>query len=142
MMKRAYERRDTGDEQAIVIFYDAQRKGAVLGWGTHKPKLPPLSDSLDFELSFTRGTSRDASWGSQPFQIEKVGDEYRYSHVFRGSTDSDRFLRGLGPSDTIALWLGPTLMMALPLGASDAVTKLRECSSKLVQQDASGRLQK
>jgi hypothetical protein len=143
MMKRFYVLNDSGDEQALVIFYDAQRKAAVLGWGTRKPKLPPLSDSLDFELSFTlKGTSRNASWGNQTFQIQKLGDEYRFSHVFRDSTDSDRVLRDLASSDTIGLWLGPTLMMALPLSASDAVTKLRECSSKLVAEDNFRRSQK
>lgn len=142
MMKRFYVLRD-GDEQALVIFYDAQRKAAALGWGTRKPKLPPLSDSLDFGLSFTRkGSSLNETWGSQPFQIEKRVDEYRFSHVFNGSTDSDRFLRDIASSDTIGLWLGPTLMMGLPLSASDAVAKLRECSSKIGEQDTSGRLQK
>ena len=143
MMKRFYVLRDDGDEQALVIFYDAQRKAAALGWGTRKPKLPPLSDSLDFDLSFARkGSSLNEAWGSQPFQIEKRVDEYRFSHVFNGSTDSDRFLRDIASSDTIGLWFGPTLMMGLPLSASDAVTKLRECSSKIVEQDTSRRLQK
>ena len=78
------------------------------------------------------------TWGSQPFQIQKRADGYRFSHVFMGPTASDRFLRDLAFSDTIGLWLGPTLMMGLPLNASDAVTKLRECSSALVNQGASG----
>lgn len=139
MMQRAFVIRDSGDEQALVIVYDPQRKAAMLGWGTRKPKLPPLSDSLDFGLSFTRkGGSLNETWGSQPFQIQKVGDEYRFGHVFKGAADSDRFLRDLASSETIALWLGPTLMMALPLSASDAVAKLRECSSKIVEQDTSG----
>lgn len=143
MMKRFYVLRDDGDEQALVIFYDAQRNAAALGWGTRKPKLPPLSNSLDFGLSFTRkGSGLNETWGSQPFQIEKRADEYRFSHVFSGSTDSDRFLRDIASSDTIGLWFGPTLMMGLPLSASDAVRKLRECSSKILEQDPSGRLQK
>jgi hypothetical protein len=132
MMKRSFVLKDNGDEQALLIFYDAQRKDAVLGWTTRKPKLPPLSDSFEFEISFTRkGTPGIGSWGNQPFQIEKVGDEYRYAHVFMGSTDSDRFLRDIASSDTVALRVGPTLMMALPLSASNAVAKLRECSSTL-----------
>lgn len=129
MMQRSYLLKDNGDQQAIVVYYDAQRKGALLGWGTRKPELPPLSDSLDFDLSFTRkGSSLNETWGSQPFQIEKVGDEYRYSHVFKGSTDSDRFLRDFGSSEMVALWLGPTVMMARYLNASEAVEKLRECT--------------
>lgn len=143
MMQRSYLLKDNGDRQALIVFYDAQRKGTVLGWVTHKPKLPPLSDSFDFGLSFSRkGSSLNETWGSQPFQIEKVGDEYRYSHVFKGSNDSDRFLRDFASSETIALWMGPTVMMARYLNASDAVQKLRECSSKTVEQDTSGRLHK
>ncbi|GAO39544.1 hypothetical protein SCH01S_33_00310 [Sphingomonas changbaiensis NBRC 104936] len=143
MMQRSYVLRDNGDEQTLIIFYDDQRKGAVLGWGTHKPKLPPLSNALEFQLSFTRtGSSLNEAWGSQSFDIQKIGDEYRFGHVFKGSTDSDRFLRDLASSDTIGLWFGPTLMMGLPLGASDAVAKLRECSSRIAEQDTSGRLQK
>jgi hypothetical protein len=142
MMKRFYVLRDNGDEQALVIFYDAQRKAAVLGWGTHQPNLPVLSKSLDFGLSFIRkGSSLNERWGSQPFQIEKVGDEYRFSHVFMGSTDSDRFLHDVASSEIISLWLGPTVMMARNLGASDAVTKLRACSMK-IEQDTSARLPK
>ncbi|QNP46314.1 hypothetical protein H9L14_03680 [Sphingomonas sediminicola] len=143
VMQRSYLLKDNGDQQTLVVFYDAQKKGAVLGWGTRKPKLPPLSDSLDFDLSFSRkGSSLNETWGSQPFQIEKVGDEYRYSHVFKGSADSDRFLRDLGSSEMLALWLGPTVMMARYLNASEAVEKLRECSSKVVGLDTSARLQK
>jgi hypothetical protein len=141
MMQRSYVLKNNGDEQTLVIFYDAQRQGAVLGWGTRKPKLPPLSKALDFELSFTKGVSRNATWGSQSFDIDKVGDEYRFGHVFRGSTDSDRFLRDIASSDTISLWFGPTLMMSLPLTASDAVSKLRECSSRTGGQGTSDGLQ-
>ena len=142
MMTRSYVLRDNGDEQTLVVAYDARRKAAILGWGTHKPNLPPLSDSLDFGLSFIRkGSSMNETWGSQPFQIEKVGDEYRFSHVFMGSTDSDRFLRDVASSEIISLWFGPTVMMARNLGASDAITKLRECSSK-IEQDPSARVPK
>ena len=34
----------------------------------------------------------------------------------------------------VALFLGPTLMTGLPLNASDAVAKLRECSAKIGEQ--------
>ena len=143
MMQRSYVLKDNGDQQALIVFYDAQRKGAVLGWVTHKPKLPPLTKSFDFELSFTgKAASRNQTWGNQPFQIDKVGDEYRYSHVFKGPTESDRFLRDLASSEILALWLGLTVMMARDLNASDAVQKLRECSAKTVEQDTSGGLQK
>jgi hypothetical protein len=44
-------------------------------------------------------------------------------------------------SDTIGLWLGPSLMTGLPLDASDAVIKLRDCASKIAENDASDRQQ-
>jgi len=142
LMTRSYALKD-GDEQRLAIYYDAQRKGALLGWATRKPKLAALSDSFDFGLSFSRkGSSLNETWGSQAFQVEKVGDEHRFSHVFKGPTDSDRFLRDFASSEIIALWLGPTVMMARYLNASDAVTKLRECSSKIAEQATSGSLGK
>jgi hypothetical protein len=131
LMQSSYVIKHNGDEQTLVVFYDAKRNGAVLGWGTRKPKLPPLSASLDFELSFTpKGKARIISWGNQTFRIDKAADEYRYTHVFNGA-DGDRLLRDLASSDTVALSLGPVLMMTLPLDASAAVAKLRECSSRL-----------
>jgi hypothetical protein len=60
-------------------------------------------------------------------------------HVFKGSTDSDRFLRDLASHDAIALFFGPGLLTSLPLKASDTVTKLRECSSKSAEQPQPGR---
>jgi hypothetical protein len=142
MMQSYYVIKRNGDEQTLAVFYDAKRKGAVLGWGTRKPKLPPLSASFDFELTFTpKGKPKITSWGNQTFEIDKAADEYRYTHVFKGP-DGDRLLRDLASSDTVALSLGPVLMMTLPLDASDAVTKLRECSSKLAERDTSSRLQK
>ena len=131
------------DEQLLSILYDAQRKAAALGWVMRKPKFPPLSHTLDFYLTFTRkGSVLNETWGSQPFQIQKRADAYTFTHAFNALADSDRFLRDLASHDTIGLWFGPTLMAALPLHASDAVAKLRECSSKIVEHDTSDRLQK
>jgi hypothetical protein len=62
-----------------------------------------------------------------------------FTHIFTGSSDSDRLLRDLASQRDIALFFGPTLMTSLRLDASDAVTKLRECSSKIVGQAVSGR---
>lgn len=99
MMQRSYVLRDNGDQQGLILLYDAKRNGAVLGWVTHEPNLPPLSDSFDFDLSFSRsGSPLNETWGSQTFHMEKVGDEYRYSHVFKGSNDSDRFFATSHPA--------------------------------------------
>ena len=134
VMSRSYLLKDEGDEQELAVIYDAQREAAALGWATRKPKFPPLSASLDFRLSFTgKGSSLNERWGNQTFGIQKRADGYRFMHVFRGPTESDRFLRDVASSDTVGLWFGPSLMMGLPLSASDAVTKLRECSSNIVE---------
>jgi hypothetical protein len=129
------------DEFQLLLLYDAQRKVAALTWATSKPPLPTAA-SLDLYLTFTRkGSPLNEKWGSQPFQFAKLVGGYSLTHVF-GSADSDRFLRDLASSDTIGLWLGPTLMTGLPLGAADAVIKLRDCASKIVKNDASDRVQK
>lgn len=57
----------------------------------------------------------------------------------RAQPDSDRFLRDLASHDALALFFGPGLLTSLPLKASDTVTKLRECSSKSVEQPQPGR---
>ena len=139
-MARFYPGSAKYDDEGLIVAYDAQRKAAALTWVSTKPALPPLGDSLDLELSFLGGKSQNARWGSQAFETEKRADSYGFTHVFIGSTDSERLLSDIGAHETFALFLGPTLMAGLRLNASDAVTKLRECSSKIVGQDASGGL--
>jgi hypothetical protein len=107
LMQSSYVIKHNGDEQTLVVFYDAKRNGAVLGWGTRKP-------------SFRRSARLSTSSSLSP----------RYTHVFNGA-DGDRLLRDLASSDTVALSLGPVLMMTLPIDASAGVAKLRECSSRL-----------
>lgn len=128
------------DEYQLLVLYDAQRKVAALSWATPKPPLSTAA-SLDLYLTFTRkGSPLNEKWGSQHFQFAKMVGGYSFTHVF-GSADSDRFLRDLASSDTIGLWLGPSLMTGLPLNASDAVTKLRDCASKIAENNASDRQQ-
>jgi hypothetical protein len=50
--------------------------------------------------------------------------------MFTGSADSERILRDLASNEGISLFLGPAVLQALPLDASDAVKKLRECALK------------
>jgi hypothetical protein len=142
VMKSGYPGKVADGDQALMVAYNAQQKTAVLSWTPRKPELPALTDSLDLELSFLKGRSLNESWGSQPFQVAKLADTYSFIHVFKGSTASDRFLRDLASHDALALFFGPGMLTSLPLKASDAVTKLRECSSKIVERDGSDRLQK
>jgi hypothetical protein len=88
-----------------------------------------------------KGRSLSESWGSRPFDIANSAHSYSFTHAFRGPTDSDRFLRDLASQDALVLFFGPGMLTSLPLKASDAVTKLRECSSKIVEQAASDGLQ-
>ena len=142
VMKSLYPGKVANDEQGLLVLYNAQQKFAAMSWAAHHPEFPPLRDSMVLDLAFLKGSSMNESWGSQAFQIDKHSDGYGFTHVFKGSADSDRFLRDLASHDSIALFLGPLLMTGLPLQASDAVRKLRECSAKAVEQDTSDRLQK
>jgi hypothetical protein len=128
------------DESSLLVLYDAQRKVVALSWATSERPLP-TAPSLNLYLTFNRKDSFNEKWGSQPFQFTKLVGGYSFTHVF-GSADSDRFLRDLASSDSIALWLGPDLMTSLPLDAPDAVMKLRDCASKIAENDASEGQQK
>jgi len=139
VMSTAFPGKVAGDAEALMIGYNAQQKTAVLGWITQKPKFPTLAGSSDLQLSFLKGKSLNEPWGSLPFDNANSADTF--IHSFRGSTESDRFLRDLAADDALVLFFGPVMLTSLPLKASDAVTKLRECSSKIVGQDPSGRLQ-
>ena len=129
-MKRLYGSRE--EEQGLIVLYDPQRQLVSLNWGARKPPLPPLGDSLDLNLAFLKGSSMDESWGSLPFQTEK-GDGYLFTHIFTGPKDVQRILQDLASNRTIALFFGPTLMTGLHLDAFDAVAKLRECASKIME---------
>ena len=134
VMKREYPATAKDGEEGLVIGYDPHAKVAVLGWAPRKPKFPAPTNPMNLELSFLKGKSLNESWGSQPFSIAKSGDTYGFVHLFTAPGDSDRFLRDVASHDTFALFLGPVLMTGLPLNASDAVAKLRECSAKIGEQ--------
>jgi len=135
VMKTAFPGKVAGDAEALMIAYNAVQKNAVLGWITQKPKLPALSDSLDFQVSFLKGRSLNDAWGTLPFDNPNSADTF--IHAFRGPTDSDRFLAHIAASEALVLSFGPVMLTSLPLKASDAVKKLRECSSKIAEQGGS-----
>lgn len=139
VMKSGFPGKVTNDAQALMIGYNAQQKTAAFGWMTEKPRFPALTDSSDFELSFLKGSSLNESWGALPFRNDK--SPASFIHVFKGPTDSDRFLRDLASSDALVLFFGPVMLTSLPLKATGAVSKLRECSSKIADQGTSDRLQ-
>lgn len=141
-MARFYPASAKYDDELLIVVYDAQRKAAVLTWVSRKPALPPLGSSLDLELSLFGGASKAAQWGSQSFETKKQADHYGFTHVFAGPHDGDRILSDIAAHKTFALFLGPTLMTGLLLDASDAVIKLRECSSKIAGPDTSDHSQR
>ncbi|HVJ02795.1 MAG TPA: hypothetical protein VM662_11480 [Sphingomonas sp.] len=131
-MTRLYDSPVPEDVQALIVIYDAQRQIVSLNWAARKPKLPVLTDSLDFRLAFLKGKSMDESWGSQSFEIQK-NDGYLFTHVFKGGPDVQHILRDLASHEIITLFFGPLVTTSLYLNASGAVAKLRECSSKLAE---------
>ena len=128
-----------GDAEALMIGYNPQQKTAVLGWITQKPKFPALTRSSDLRLSFLKGKSLNESWGTLPFDNPNSADTF--IHAFRGPKESERFLGHIAASEALVLSFGPVMLTSLPLKASDAVKKLRECSSKIADQGGSGGLQ-
>src|SRR3954462_4429087 len=62
VMKSLYPGKVADNAEALVIAYSALQKTAVLSWVTQKSKVPALTDSLDFELSFLKGRSLNDSW--------------------------------------------------------------------------------
>ena len=74
------------------------------------------------------GTSVDASWGSSKLCYERVGSDYLFTRAFKDSKEAEKFLRDLAESQVMGLTLGGTLLTSFKLNASEAITKLRECS--------------
>jgi hypothetical protein len=134
-MRRVYGSSVADKAEGLIVLYDAQRQVALLGWMVRNPPFPPLGGPVHLDLAFLKGSSMGESWGNQPFQIQK-GDGYAITHIFAGSADVRRILRDIASRDIMALFLGPMVMMSHRLDASDAVAKLRECASKIAEQNA------
>lgn len=134
-MSRLYGMVDAEDTEGLLVIYNAQREGVLLGVASNKLKFLPSSGSLDFDLTFVTGSSLNESWGSRPFEYKKPDGRYLFTHVFTGPADVQRILRDLAGNEILSLFFGPTVMTGLPLDASGAVEKLRECSLKLAGRD-------
>lgn len=142
-MDRLYGSTVSDEEEGLLVIYSAQTDGVLLGWASSKMKFLPPEGSLHFDLSFLKGESLNESWGSQPFEYRKLeNNQHFFIHVFKGPADAQRILRDLAGHESITLFFGPTVMTGLPLDASDAVEKLRECSFKLVGRDSPAPLPK
>ena len=142
MMSRWYGSVDADETDGLMVLYNAQKETALLGWGSNKMSFLPAKGTLDFDLSFLKGEVLNESWGTQPFEYEKPNSKHVFTHVFKGPTDVQRILRDLAGHESLTLFFGPTVMTGLPLDASGAVEKLRECSSKLAGRDSGAPLPK
>lgn len=141
-MKRLYGSVDADKVEGLLILYSAQKEAALLSWASNKMKFLPAEGTLHFDLSFLKGPTLNEAWGSQPFQYKKLDNTYSFTHVFKGPADVQRILRDLAGHESLALFFGPTVTTGLPLNASDAVDKLRECSLKLAGRDSHAPLPK
>lgn len=132
LMSRMYGSVDPDKVEGIMVLYNAQKQAASISWASKKIGfLPKEEGTLDFDLSFLKGSSLDESWGRKAFDYKKVADKYIFTHVFLGAADAKRILRDIAEHESITLFFGPSVLTGLPLDASEAVEKLRECSLKL-----------
>jgi len=136
-MRRFYGSVDPDKTEALLVLYSFQKQVVLLSFANNKMKYLPQEGSLNFDLAFLQGSSLDESWGSRPFQYHKLEGSYGFSHVFEGGTDIRHILHDLAGHEAITLFFGPDVMTSLPLDASSAVEKLRECALKLAENDPS-----
>jgi len=135
-MFRLYGSVDPDKIEGLLVLYSAQKQVVLLSFANNKMKYLPKDGSLNFDMSFMKGSSLDESWGSQLFEYHKLDGKYGFHHVFKGEAEVRRILRDLASHEGIVLFFGPDVMTGLPLDASNAVEKLRECSLKLAANDA------
>lgn len=136
VMHRLYGSVVEDEVESVLVIYDAQKEAVALGLASKKMKWLPPEGSLYLDLAFLKGEALDESWGSQSFRYNKPEDTHHFSLVFKGATDAQRILRDLAGNENLTLFFGPKVMTGLPLDASGAVEKLRECSLKLAGRDS------
>ena len=117
------------DVQVVGVVYDAKREAVVLSWAGKRPKYLLSSGSVNLDLGFMNDPATTETWSSKRFDYKKSGSTYYLHHVVMGRTDAETILRDIATNEIIALFLGPSMIMSLPLGAAEAVAKLRECSA-------------
>jgi hypothetical protein len=129
-MTQIFESNVADDVQGLIVVYDAKREGAVLSWAGKKPKYLLASGSLNLELDFQGNSASEEKWSSKRFDYtKKANGTYHLNHVVIGKAAADRILRDIESHEGISLFLGSTMIMSLPLGASEAVAKLRDCAA-------------
>ncbi|MFC7537279.1 hypothetical protein ACFQPG_07855 [Sphingomonas sp. GCM10030256] len=129
IMQGFFGAKDGKKVDGLTILYAADKEGVLLVWSNNWMTYLPTKGELEVGLVFGKdGTSVDTSWGSSQLRYEKVGNDYLFSRPFKDAMEAEKFLRDLAESQVMGLTLGGTLLASFKLNASEAITKLRECS--------------
>lgn len=130
LMLSSYRSKDGKKTEDLTVLYAADKEGVLLIWSNDWMTYLPTKGDLELGLAFRKGDSVDQSWGSRNLHYDKVGNRYVFTRAFTNAEDAHRILHDLASSEHLGLFLGPALMTSLPLDASEAIEKLRECSIK------------
>jgi hypothetical protein len=107
---------------------DKKIDGLTILWSNNWVTQLPAKGELNVGLVFGKGSSVDESWGSSNLSYEKVRNAYLFTRTFTDPAMADKVLRDLADSEFMGLTSGSTLLKSFKLDASEAITKLRECS--------------
>lgn len=128
VMHRSYRSKAGNKSEGLTVLYAADKEGVLLVWSNDWMTYLPAKGNLDLGLAFKKGASVNGTWGSRNLHYDKVANAYYFTRTFTDAEEVRRVLRDLAANESIGLFLGPTLITSLPLDASHAVEKLRECS--------------
>lgn len=128
VMHRSYRSKADNTSEGLTVLYAADKEGVLLTWSNDWSTHLPAKGDLDLRLAFKTGASIDASWGSRSLHFDQVADLYHFTRAFTDAEEARRVLDALAANENIGLFFDSKLITSLPLDASDAVAKLRECS--------------
>ena len=128
IMHRAFRSKDGKKRQELTVLYAADKEGVLLDWSNDWMTYLPAKGELNLGLAFKSGAAIDESWGSRDLHYDKVAGSYHFLRAFVRPEETRRILHDLSANQMIGISLGPALIAKLPLDASAAVEKLRECS--------------
>jgi hypothetical protein len=128
LMQRFYRSKDGKKTEGLTVLYAADKEGVLLIWSNDWMTYLPVKGDLELGLAFRKGASVDQAWASRSLHYDKVGNDYLFTRAFTGAGEARRVLQDLAVSEHIGLFLGPALLTSMPLDASKAIEKLRECS--------------
>ncbi len=128
VMQRFYRSNDGKKVEGLTVLYAADKEAVFLVWSNDWMTYLPAKGDLKLGLAFRKGATVDRSWGSRSLHYDKVGNNYLFTRAFTDAEEARRVLGDMAASEHIGLFLGPTLLTSIPLNASEAIEKLRECS--------------